>query len=166
MPYKKNHKQLIEIFYEYHKVHCDLVLLLFGEGPEREKIKRLTEKLAIADSVKFMGLSNRINYYLQAMDIFIFPSIYEGLGISVVEAQTSGLPCITSDAIVDEADIGAGLIKKIPLSKDVKYWVSEAEEMLKLPRKDASQYAISAGYDIKEVAQKFQNYYLEKSSKG
>lgn len=162
---QKNHKQLIEIFYEYHKVHCDSILLLFGEGPEREKIKRLTEKLAIADSVKFMGLSNRIDYFMQAMDLFVFPSIYEGLGISVVEAQTSGLPCITSDAIVDEADIGAGLIKKMPLSAGASYWVSAAETMLKKTRKDTSQYAINAGYDIKEVAQKLQNYYLEKSSK-
>lgn len=162
----KNHSEILKIFANYKKINCNSVLLLFGEGPEKEKMREFAKSLAIADSVKFMGLSNRINYYLQAMDIFIFPSIYEGLGISVVEAQTSGLPCLTSDAIVDEADIGAGLIKRISLSADVSYWVSVAETMLKKTRKDTSQYAINAGYDIKEVAQKLQNYYIEKYSKG
>lgn len=161
----KNHSEILNIFANYKKINCNSLLLLFGEGPEKEKMRKSAKSLAIADSVKFMGLSNRINYYLQAMDIFIFPSIYEGLGISLVEAQASGLPCLTSDAIVDEADIGAGLIKKMPLSADASYWVSAAETMLRKTRKDASQYAINAGYDIKEVAQKLQNYYFEKSSK-
>lgn len=158
---QKNHEKIIEVFYEYHKANDNSILLLFGDGPEKERITSLVEKMNISDSVKFMGLSNRIDYYLQAMDIFIFPSLNEGLGIALVEAQAAGLPCLTSDSIVNEADIGAGLIKKMQLSEKPEAWVHEAEELMNIPRKDTSQYALEAGYDIKTVSKELQKYYSD-----
>ena len=91
-----NHEFLIDIFYEIHKMDKNTELLLFGDGPLRQNIEIKDKNLKLESNVKFMGIKQNINEYMQAMDIFLLPSFYEGLPVVGVEAQTSGLSCIFS----------------------------------------------------------------------
>lgn len=118
-------------------------------------------KLGLSDVVFFKGLSNEINNEMQAMDVFLFPSIFEGLGIALIEAQATGLPCVVSNAIQDEADIKAGLVKKLDLSLSDDKWSSAIDEMIQTKRIDTSDYVKKAGFDIKAVANNLQVFYLK-----
>ena len=157
----KNHKKIIDVFNCFHKKHQNAVLWLFGEGELKQEIEDKVKELRISRSVCFKGLSSHISEELQAMDVFLFPSLFEGLGIALIEAQASGLPCVVSNAIQDEADIKAGLIKKLDLNLSDDKWASALEEMLHRNRVDTSAYVKQAGFDIKSVANKLQNFYLE-----
>ena len=161
----KNHKKIIEVFNVFHRSNPGSVLLLFGEGPEKGSIIALAEEYKISNAVRFMGLTDRIDYFLQAMDLFIFPSEYEGLGIALIEAETSGLPCVVSDAIVDEADIGAGLLTRLSLSDPPEKWSEVAVDAMRILRKDTSEYAIRSGFDIKSVAKEIETFYLDQWNK-
>ena len=90
----KNHSYIVDIFNEYVKQNENSKLMLIGEGPELNTIKKKVENLEIENKVIFLSKINNVNEMMQAMDIFIFPSIYEGLGIVNIEAQTASLPCI------------------------------------------------------------------------
>lgn len=159
---QKNHSKIVDVFHSYHCEHPNSVLWLFGIGDLQNQIRAKVEKLGLADAVSFKGLSQEINREMQAMDAFLFPSIYEGLGIALVEAQAAGLPCIVSDAIQDEADINAGLIKKLDLSLSDAEWAEAIDYMLEKERCDTSDYAKTAGFDINTVAKELQNFYLSK----
>lgn len=102
---QKNHTFLIDIFNELHKEKADSVLLLIGQGPLEEKIKQKVEKLGLTDSVKFLGQRNGTNKLYSAMDVFVLPSLYEGLPVVGVEAQANGLPSFFSECITKEIAI-------------------------------------------------------------
>ena len=93
------------------------------------------------------------------MDLFIFPSLFEGLGIVVVEAQAAGLNCIVSDQIPDEAII-TKLVKKVSLSKSPEYWGERAIEKINSQREDTSKLIKDAGYDIKDTTKWLEKFYL------
>ena len=99
----KNHQFLIKVFYEVVKKNQNSVLLLIGRGSEIENIKNMVSELHLKDHVFFLGVREDIPDLLNLMDVFIFPSLYEGLGIVGIEAQATGLPCFFSEGIVDEA---------------------------------------------------------------
>ena len=101
---EKNHEYLIDLFYEIQKKQ-DAVLLLVGEGPLEELIKEKVKKLNIEDKVLFLGFRNDINELLNAMDIFILPSISEGLPVSLIEAQSNGLLIYASTGVSKETNI-------------------------------------------------------------
>ena len=158
---QKNHKFLIEIFTEIHKRRSDSVLLLTGDGPLMNMFRDRVHELNLDDDVIFAGSVNDMENYYQAMDVFIFPSLYEGLGMSAVEAQISGLPVICSDELPDEAAI-CDNIKFLSLKKSASEW---ADESLRLSenhsRHDMSSYARDKGFDIKEQAEKMTRWYCE-----
>lgn len=96
---QKNHKFLIEIFRELVKIESDAKLFLVGTGPDRELIREKVKEYHLENKVVFMGSREDIPEILQAIDVFVFPSLYEGLGIAAVEAQAAGIPCILSDQV-------------------------------------------------------------------
>ena len=102
---QKNHDFLIDVFNEYHAKNPDSKLLLIGTGPLEEKIKAKVEKLDLSDSVLFLGQREDTNKLYSAMDFFCLPSLYEGLGMVLIEAQMNGLPCLASDKVPKEAKI-------------------------------------------------------------
>ncbi|MCD8356304.1 MAG: glycosyltransferase [Clostridia bacterium] len=102
---EKNHVLLLHIFAEYHRLEPDSCLLLLGNGDGMAQIKELTEQLKLTDSVIFAGRKDHVQDYLCAMDIFLFPSVYEGLSLALVEAQCSGLYCFVSDTVAPETCI-------------------------------------------------------------
>ena len=158
---QKNHDFLIDIFSEIHKRRSDSVLLLAGDGPLMGSVREKVNRLGLSECVIFPGSVNDIERYYHAMDIFMFPSLYEGLGMSAVEAQISGLPVICSTEVPDEAVI-CDNIKFIPLRKLASEW---AEESLRLSdnhvRSDMSFAAREHGFDIKAQAEKMTRWYCE-----
>ena len=148
-----------DIFYEIHKMDKNTELLLFGDGPLRQNIEIRVKNLKLESNVKFMGIKQNINEYMQAMDIFLLPSFYEGLPVVGVEAQTSGLSCIFSTNVTEEAKLIEDTIY-IDLDKGAKYWAEQALQFKETQRKDKSSLIAERGFDIKKEARKLQNYYL------
>lgn len=162
--YQKNHEFLIEIFYEIQKKEPNSKLLLIGRGKLEENIKEKVIKLGIREKVLFLGVREDISNLMQAMDVFVMPSYFEGLPVVGVEAQAAGLKCLFSDKITKEADI-IGDNEFLSLEEGAKYW---SEKILKYKsnyqRKSTKKIIIEKGYDIKETAKWLENYYLDKHS--
>jgi len=157
----KNHEFLIDVFNEVYKLNNNSVLLLIGDGPDKYKIKNKVEKLNIQNSVIFYGLSNEVNKLMQAMDCFLFPSRFEGLGTALIEAQCSGLKCFVSEAVPEEAYI-TNNIKKLYLNQLPKYWANEiltGNYNIK-NRENAFNEVRKAGYDIKDSSKKLEKLYI------
>jgi len=157
--YQKNHEYLIKIFNELLKVEKNAKLMLIGSGELEEEIKIYVKKLRIVNKVIFCGNVNNVHEYLQAMDIFLLPSRFEGLPIVGVEAQAAGLPIIVSDNVSDELSIGKS-IEYLPLSESVQPWI---EGILKY--KGAERYNNVAelkekGYDVDKTAAKVREIYF------
>lgn len=123
--YAKNHEFLLNVFKEISLLDEKAILVLVGDGPRMQKIKALSEELEIKERVIFEGMKTNISDYYQAMDCFIYPSRYEGLPGTVVEAQASGLPVLMSDSICDEVAV-TELISSLSLSDDPKKWAEKA----------------------------------------
>ena len=162
---QKNHTFLIDIFNEVHKRDKDTVLILVGKGELQESIKEKVENLCLQHDVIFLGSCGNVNEILQMFDLFLFPSLFEGLPLTVIEAQASGLKCVLSDTITREADISSN-VEFIPLSKSSAEW---ADEVLKYKagyeRKDMSDVIRQSGYDIKGTAKMLEEFYLDEYRK-
>ncbi|WP_431800772.1 glycosyltransferase family 1 protein [Halobacillus andaensis] len=124
----KNHTFLLEIMKQVVSKEPSAKLLLVGDGDLRKETEEQAAHLGIKGNIRFVGVRNDISTMLHSMDVFVFPSIYEGLGLVLLEAQASGLPCIVSEAIQPEADLGLGLFSKLSLSIGSERW---AEFILK-----------------------------------
>ena len=151
---QKNHSKLIGIFNEFHKIYPDSFLILIGEGELKDKIEQSVSEFELSEYVKFIGNTDDIASYLSAMDVFILPSLFEGLPISVIEAECSGLYVYISDGISDEA-ILTQYTRKIPLSYSDIEWAMQIAEDLKQPnieREKAANEIRTKGYEIKESA--------------
>ena len=153
---QKNHTFLIDIFYELQK-RQDAVLLLAGNGKLEESIKEKVKQLNIEKKVFFLGFRTDIGSLLCAMDYFIFPSIHEGLPVSLVEAQTSGLPIFVSRGVPDEANISNNFYKIN--SYGVSDWVYTILNSKKIERKNAYKDTINAGFDIRQTAKQLEQVY-------
>lgn len=162
----KNHSFLIDVFAEIVKIRPKSEMLLVGDGELKDTMVKKVHNLGLDDKIHFLGVRSDINELYQAMDAFVFPSIFEGLGIVNIEAQASGVLTFCSDAVSEEANISP-VFTSIPLTKGAAEWaqliVSKYDN--RKPRKDMSQYVMDAGYDTKELSKRLQNFYLEQYSK-
>lgn len=161
----KNHKFIIDIFNELYLRNNNARLLLVGDGGLRSEIEAKVEKLGLKEKIIFTGIQPNANDFLQAMDVFLMPSLYEGLPVTLVEAQASGIQCVISDNITDEVKI-TNLVDSISLEKSPNYW---AEQINKYStgyhRKDMSKEIINAGYDVKITAKCLEEFYLKEHYK-
>lgn len=158
---QKNHKFLIDIYKEYLKLNDNSMLLLLGDGDLKDKIEKKVNKLGIQDKVKFLGNRNDTEYFYSAFDNFIFPSLFEGLGIVLIEAQASGLNCIVSDVIPNKAIINKN-VKKISLNASPMEW-AECINMLDYKSYDRENILSEEmkEWDIKFLTKEFENLYLK-----
>ena len=157
---QKNHHFLLEVFRLVLNSNPNSMLLLLGKGPLEQDIRSLASEMGISEHVQFAGVRQNVNDYYQAMDAFCFPSYWEGLGMVAVEAQSSGLSCITSDAIPPIADIGAGLLHRMSLKEDGDRWANALLAASEVSRPvDSFSYARRAGYDTEDVAAWLADYY-------
>ncbi len=162
--YAKNHPFLLEIFSEIAKKRGDATLLLVGEGKLKEDMIRQAHRMGIGDKVVFTGERYDIPALLSAMDVFVFPSHYEGLPGSVIEAQTSGLRCFVSDAISREAGI-TDLLSFTSLKESPGVWADKVVASAVYERKNMYERIASAGYDVQRVAEELQQFYLQLAAK-
>jgi glycosyltransferase involved in cell wall biosynthesis len=159
--HQKNHTFLIDVFAKFNKVKKDSVLILVGDGPLRLKAEKQVMDLKLKNKVKFLGIRNDIDRMLQAFDVFVFPSLHEGLPVSLIEAQGSGLPCLISENISQEVDLGDHLVEFIPLD-DKNQWVQKLKGLVsrKINRKRMENSISIRGYDIKQTADYIEDFYL------
>lgn len=163
---QKNHTFLIDIFNELHKKNNNSILLLAGQGPLMEEIKNKVKELKLNDSVRFLGQRNDVNELYQAFDVFCLPSLYEGLPVVGVEAQSSGLLCILSDAMTKETKV-LDITKFMSLNNIPEEWAdSILDDVKRYKRIDTSKEMTSKNFNIKEEAKKLEKYYLNLYNNG
>lgn len=132
-----------------------LQLILAGDGPLRTDMENLAAKLGLDDDVRFIGIEERVHALLKTLDVFVMPSLYEGLPVTLVEAQASGVPCVISDGITEEADAGLGLVKRLSLKEPPRQWataVLRAAEATKPDGAHIKETLRRQGYDAGENA--------------
>ena len=152
---QKNHSFLIEIFSEIKKQNTNAVLMLVGGNGDLEgQVRAKIAQLGLDGSVIFTGVRSDIPKIFSAMDVFVFPSLYEGMPNTVIEAQATGLPCVIADTITREADI-TGLVQYLPLKDTSEKWASVALSAISKERKNTKSDFINNKYDIESVAQEF-----------
>ncbi len=160
----KNHAFILDVFKSVYDKDSNTVLMLVGDGGLRVQIEKKISTLGLADSVILTGVQPNVYDYLQAIDVFLFPSFFEGLGMSLIEAQTAGLKCFASDSIPVEARV-TNLVEFISLAENSNVW---ADKILGLGNKYKSENTMnqfrSAGYDLKTSSKWIANFYIEKSN--
>ena len=157
----KNHPFLLAIFAALLKKESNAILLLVGGGEDVPRMQAKARELGIADHVRFMGVRSDVADLMQAMDVFVFPSLYEGLPVTMVEAQTAGLPCLISDKVPPECILTEGLVDVMPLSAGAEAWADAILEKRGTTRTDHSAEIAAHGFDITREAVKLQEFYLE-----
>lgn len=157
----KNHPFLLAIFAVLLKKEPNATLLLVGGGEDMPKMQAKARELGIADHVRFLGVRSDVADLMQAMDVFAFPSLYEGLPVTMVEAQAAGLPCIISDKVPLECILTEGLVDVMPLSAGTEAWADAILGKCNTPRTDRSAEIAAHGFDITTEAVKLQEFYLE-----
>lgn len=156
---QKNHPFLLEIFAALLKKEPNAVLLLVGGGTDMQRIQAKAQTLGIAEKVRFLGVRSDVTDLMQAMDVFVFPSLYEGLGIALIEAQAAGLPCVVSDTIPHEAYL-TDLVDSESLSAPAEKWAEKILAKQAIPRTDRRTEIAAHGFDITTEAVKLQEFYI------
>ncbi|MBS5937912.1 glycosyltransferase family 1 protein [Clostridium sp.] len=164
MEIEKNQKLSIEIFENIHKKYPNSILLLVGTGSMFDEIKKIVEEKNLENCVLLLGNRKDVSELYQAMDVFLMPSLYEGLGIVCVEAQASGTPVVCTSNLPKELNI-TPLIYRVSLNDSLEKWVNEIEQAYNNEHKhsDMKEEIIRANYDMVNLAKKMQNFYIEKS---
>lgn len=175
--YAKNHEYLIRVFAKLCQMGIracgstaengadqNYHLILLGEGPLMEDTRKLAEELGVADRVHFLGNHKNIADYYQAMDYFVYPSRYEGMPGTIVEAQASGLPCLMSDTICREV-IATELVETMSIEKEPKVWAEGLQrriDALVSKQENRKKYAAkmaAAGFDVQAQAERMMRFY-------
>ena len=161
---QKNHDFLIDVFHEVCKKSNRYKLVLIGEGEDQKKIREKVERLGLSEKVIFLGRQSNVQDWLQALDIMVFPSLFEGMPNVVLEWQIAGLPALISDVITRECGI-MDTVSYLPLEKGSEYW---ADQILHTPLNDRENTKeairkrfVEAGFDIQENAKVLKNKYIE-----
>lgn len=158
---QKNQMFLLKVFAEVKKSKNNAVLLMVGDGPLRPKIENEIKKLGLKNSVILLGVRNDVPNLLMAMDLFLLPSLYEGLPVVCVEAQATGLRCVLSDNITKEVDFG--LCEFVGLNENINAW-SNIIDVNGLKNRDYFSENIES-YNIRKCVKKLENLYLKRCIK-
>jgi len=131
----KNHRFLLEIAAEVVKQQPEVHFLLVGDGLLRQEMESRAKSMGLSENLHFLGVRTDVPRLMcGAMDLVVFPSLWEGLGLIVIEAQIAGLHCIVSDAVPEDVVLSPDSVQFIPLSSGVKYWVMQIIKRLNAPR--------------------------------
>lgn len=157
--WQKNHTFMIDVMAEMRKQYPEALLLLVGAGEKEGEIRTKIANLGLEDHVWILGSNPNVNEYLQAFDVFFMPSLFEGLPVSVIEAQAAGLPCVLSDTIDRETDV-TGLATFVSLQDSMEKWIESVVNAAKKPRMDTREKISEAGYNVDLNVKRLMNYYL------
>ena len=158
---QKNHRFLIDIFNEIHKKNSNSLLLLVGQGPLKKEIENKVKKLKLNDSVRFLGQRNDVNELYQAFDVFLLPSLYEGLPVVGVEAQATGLLCELSNDMTKETKV-LDTTRFISLNTSAEEWATIIlDDYSRFKRHDTTYEITKKNFNIKNETSKLENEYSE-----
>lgn len=150
---QKNHSFLLEVFAALLRSAPEARLLLVGAGELEPAIREQAAALGLTERVIFAGVRADVSALLSAMDVFVFPSFFEGMPNTVIEAQASGLPCVVADTVTREADV-TGLVEYLPLG-DARQWAQAAIAAVRPERPDTRQAFREHQYDISRAVEQF-----------
>lgn len=156
---QKNHDFLIDIFADIKTQIPNAVLVLLGDGNLKAQIEEKVKDKNLQENVLFLGIQKNVNDYLQAFDYFLMPSLFEGLPVSLVEAQANGLKVFASDQITSETDV-TGHISFLPIDSGTKIWVDEVLKFKDFQKTNTKEMIVNAGYDIQRNAASMQDFYI------
>ncbi|MGQ5110456.1 glycosyltransferase family 1 protein [Bacillus halotolerans] len=165
----KNHAFLLKLAVHLKKRGVRFQMVLAGDGPLREQMEEEARRLNLLSDVLFLGTEEHIHELMRTFDVFVMPSLYEGLPVVLVEAQASGLPCIISDTITEKVDTGLGLVKRVSLSKSMDIW---AETIVRAaaagrPKRELVKDTLAKlGYDARRNVGALMNLYQISTEKG
>lgn len=157
----KNHRGIIEIAKQLKRLNIDFEVSLLGEGELMEEIQTMVEKYSLINYVNFLGIRSQINELLNEHDVCIMPSFYEGLPVALVEAQATGIPCIVSENVSSEVDMGLGNLYFVDVN-DVNQWVKIIQQTYKNKITDISfieECFSNRGYNLDENIRKISKIY-------
>lgn len=156
---QKNPMYLLNIAEAVQKSGKKAVLLVAGTGPIEQEVKQRARELGVDGFVRFLGVRQDIPELLAAMDLFLLPSLFEGLPVTLLETQASGLPALVSDRVTQEMD-KVGLVRFLPLDEDVSCWLNAIlDAKVNEKRECYAQKVLEAGYDISDQAHKLGAFY-------
>lgn len=157
---QKNHKYLIDIFQEYHRLNKKSVLCLCGDGELQTSIKEYVISKNLEEYVLFTGNIPNVNEYYQAFDIFVMPSLYEGLPVSGVEAQACGLPCIFADTITPEVSLLSDRVQFLSILQPAETWAHSIFNQKNVDRHLSEGELILTKYDIYHLSEYLTHFLL------
>jgi len=152
----KNHTFMLDVFQELHKQDPNTVLVFVGNGDLHSQIVEKIKDYGLHNAVILTGVRNDTDMLLQGMDMFFFPSLYEGMPIALVEAQAAGLPCLISDVITDDVVV-TDKVRKMSLAQSPSEWADAARCLLeKGERHDTSEQIRRGGFDVMDLARRYE----------
>lgn len=157
---EKNHEYLLRVFLHLKKKIPDAKLIIVGKDNRNGFIQNLAKKLELFDDILFLGARSDVNELLQAGDVFVFPSHYEGFPGAVLEAEASGLSCVISQNITEEVCIG-GFARRLPIDKNYAMWVECILNRPNIERREAYKIVANKGYNINFLVKKMERFYIE-----
>jgi glycosyltransferase involved in cell wall biosynthesis len=159
----KNHSFLIKVFNELLELDDDFVLVIIGDGPDRNFIEKLVHDLKIESFVYFLGQRNDIPNLLVDADLFLLPSLYEGVPGVIIEAIALNLKCIVSDNVTRDIDFDDSIIKFLPINKGYDEWIRNILLFTSVKSTvDGNLILMSKGYDREDASNKLINIYKSK----
>lgn len=154
---QKNPLFMIKVFMAYHMINANSELWIAGDGNMKDEMNNLIETLEIASSVKMLGRRNDIHKLMQGMDILLQPSLFEGLGIVLVEAQATGLPVISSETVIPHEAVVSNIIKLLSLKESATFWAQECDNLLnKCKTLDRNKAIVPENYNIQLEAKRLE----------
>lgn len=159
---QKNSLFIVKVISEFKKINKNVNLLWVGKGPLENEVKALIKKYKLQDNINLLGLRDDISKLLNESDFMIFPSKWEGLGVVLIEAQSSGIPCFISNAVPKEADLG--LCTYISLEKDSRQWAEEINNHINNKTyENQLNFEKMGKFDIKNVAKGLKDIYMNQT---
>lgn len=154
---QKNPMFIVDIVYELSKMGCEFVFWWFGNGELESEVHRYAREKGIDEFIKFWGANPNVKDYYSAADVFILPSLYEGLPVVGIEAQVAALPTLLSDRITTETQI-SDFVKFLPIA-DAKLWANKIVELRECDRETIARSLEMKEYKIESQAEKLKNLY-------
>lgn len=159
---QKNHDFIIDLAYKMKENGNKFTILLIGDGYRKKYIQSRIKDLNLSESVRLLGVRKDINIMMNLFDVFILPSLYEGLPLVSIEAQAAGTRCIVSDTVTNEIDMGLGLVKQLPINKEsLDKWELEIfdEQSIELSKEEILEKITLKGYNVKQNVNKLYELY-------
>ena len=162
---QKNQKYLLDVFSKYHDEDYKSVLYMAGDGELRNELEQYADNLHLGNNVKWLGNVDNVNEMYQGIDVLLFPSLYEGLPMTLVEAQDAGVCCLASNRISDEVII-SDFIQFLPIDAGLEPWVKVMRELergnITFPAREEGAHQVKqAGFDITDTVRDLERIYRQ-----